>query len=120
MRAIVEQRDFLFAESAFGRSQMKKTRIVATISDLNCSEEFIRSLGMNVVRLNSAHQSLAGALKIVNSVRVVSERIALMMDTKGPEIRTGSFSEPFPVATGQIAGLGGFFLTVQLAFLKSI
>lgn len=89
---------------------MKKTKIVATISDLNCSEEFIRSLyesGMNVVRLNSAHQSLAGALKIVNSVRAVSDRIALMMDTKGPEIRTGSFTEPFPVETGQIVGLGG-------------
>ncbi|MCK5131475.1 MAG: hypothetical protein KAR40_04920 [Candidatus Sabulitectum sp.] len=69
---------------------MKKTKIVATISDLNCSEEFIRSLyenGMNVVRLNSAHQSLEGALKIVNAVRAVSSRIALLMDTKGPEIR---------------------------------
>ncbi|MEN8209737.1 MAG: pyruvate kinase, partial [Candidatus Fermentibacteria bacterium] len=64
---------------------MKKTKIVATISDVNCSEELIRSLfksGMNVVRLNSAHQSIEGALKIVNTVRAVSSRIALMMDTK--------------------------------------
>ncbi|MCK5785704.1 MAG: pyruvate kinase [Candidatus Sabulitectum sp.] len=88
---------------------MKKTKIVASISDLNCSEEFIRSLyenGMNVVRINSAHQSLAGALKIVNAVRAVSSRIALMMDTKGPEIRTGSFSSPFIVDDGEIVGLG--------------
>ncbi len=89
---------------------MKRTKIVATISDLNCSEEFIRSLyenGMNVVRLNSAHQSLSGALKIVNTVRTVSSRIALLMDTKGPEIRTGSFDEPFVVEAGQIVGLCG-------------
>ncbi len=89
---------------------MKKTKIVASISDLNCSEEFIRSLyenGMNVVRINSAHQSLSGALKIVYAVRAVSSRIALMMDTKGPEIRTGSFSSPFIVEDGQIIGLGG-------------
>lgn len=88
---------------------MKKTKIVATISDMNCSEEFIRELyqnGMNIVRLNSAHQSLDGALKIVNTVRAVSDRIALMMDTKGPEIRTGSFAEPFLVESGQIVGLG--------------
>lgn len=89
---------------------MKKTKIVATISDLNCSEEFIRSLyenGMNVVRLNSAHQSLSGALKIVIAVRAVSSRIALMMDTKGPEIRTGTFAEPFVVESGQMVGIGG-------------
>ena len=39
----------------------KKTKIVATISDLHCDVEFIQQLfnnGMNVVRLNTAHQSL--------------------------------------------------------------
>ncbi len=89
---------------------MKKTKIVATISDMNCSEEFIRELfdnGMNVVRLNSAHQSLEGALKVVNAVRSVSKRIALMMDTKGPEIRTGLFPEPFAVEEGQTVVLAG-------------
>ena len=89
---------------------MKKTKIVATISDLNCSEEFIRELymnGMNVVRLNSAHQSLEGSLKIVNSVRAVSDRIAIMMDTKGPEIRTGLLSSPVQVEAGEIIELCG-------------
>lgn len=70
---------------------LKKTKIVATISDLRCDVEFIRSLyesGMNVVRLNTAHQTLEATLNIVNNVRKVSDRIALMLDTKGPEIRT--------------------------------
>ena len=89
---------------------MKKTKIVASISDLNCSEEFIRELyenGMNVVRINSAHQSFEGALKIVKAVRSVSSRIALMMDTKGPEIRTGAFTEPFVVQVGQMVEMSG-------------
>lgn len=94
-----------------GRVEMKKTKIVATISDLNCSEEFIRKLyenGMNVVRLNSAHQSLDGSLKIVEAVRAVSHRIAVMMDTKGPEIRTAMLPEPVQVKEGQHVRLSGY------------
>lgn len=69
----------------------KHTKIVATISDKNCSPDFIRSLyenGMNVVRMNSAHLSEEGVMKIIHNVRSVSNTIALLMDTKGPEIRT--------------------------------
>jgi pyruvate kinase len=69
----------------------KKTKIVATISDLHCDVEFIRQLfdhGMNVVRMNTAHQSIDETIKIINNVRAVSDKIALMLDTKGPEIRT--------------------------------
>lgn len=71
---------------------MKKfTKIVTTVSDKRCDVEFIRDLfvnGMNVVRMNSAHLSLEGFTKIVNNVRQVSERIGILIDTKGPEIRT--------------------------------
>lgn len=71
---------------------MKKfTKIVATVSDRRCDVEFINDLfinGMNVVRMNSAHLSLEGFTKIVNNVRQVSSRIGILMDTKGPEIRT--------------------------------
>lgn len=69
----------------------KKTKIVATISDLNCEVNFIRQLfenGMNVVRLNTAHQSVQDTLKVIRNVRQVSDKIAFMLDTKGPEIRT--------------------------------
>ncbi|MEG0656262.1 MAG: pyruvate kinase [Mucinivorans sp.] len=68
----------------------KKTKIVATISDLNCEVDFIRSLfdeGMNVVRINSAHTTFEGASKVVANVRQVSDSIAILIDTKGPEIR---------------------------------
>ena len=68
----------------------KKTKIICTISDINCDEEFIRKLyesGMNVVRINSAHATLEGAQRIVDNVRAVSDRIAILVDTKGPEVR---------------------------------
>lgn len=69
---------------------MKKTKIVATISDFRCSEEYIRSLyeaGMDVVRINSAHAAPEGAARIVESVHRVNDSIPVMIDTKGPEIR---------------------------------
>ena len=70
---------------------MKHTKIVATLSDLKCDIEFIRELynaGMNVVRINTAHQSLEGSIKLINNVRAVSDKIPFLVDTKGPEIRT--------------------------------
>lgn len=69
----------------------KSTKIVATISDKRCDVDFLRELyieGMNVVRMNSAHLQKDGFLKIINNVREVSNHIALLMDTKGPEVRT--------------------------------
>ncbi len=68
----------------------KKTKIVATISDKRCDVDFIASLykaGMNVVRINTAHVTPESADRIVENVRKVSEQIAILVDTKGPEIR---------------------------------
>ena len=68
----------------------KKTKIICTVSDNNCDVDFLRSLyenGMDVVRLNSAHASIEGAQKVVDNVRAVSDKIAILIDTKGPEIR---------------------------------
>ena len=76
--------------------QQKKTKIICTISDLNCEVGFIRSLyenGMNVVRINSAHATPEGAQKIVDNVRAVSDRIAILIDTKGPEVRLTKMQE---------------------------
>ncbi|MFO8234019.1 MAG: pyruvate kinase [Bacteroidales bacterium] len=70
---------------------MQKTKIVATISDRQCDINFIQQLyeqGMNVVRLNTAHQQPEDTLKVIKNVQNVSERIALLIDTKGPEVRT--------------------------------
>jgi pyruvate kinase len=68
----------------------KKTKIICTVSDRRCDVEFIRSLyenGMNVIRINSAHATLEGARQIVDNVRAVSDKIGILIDTKGPEVR---------------------------------
>lgn len=85
--------------------ETKKTKIICTISDINCSVDFIRELyvnGMNVVRINSAHATIEGAQQIVDNVRAVSDRIAILIDTKGPEVRLTSMEGPvgFMVAEG--------------------
>ena len=70
---------------------LKQTKIVASISDLRCDVDFIRSLfesGMNVVRMNTAHGTPEGMDKLISNVREVSNRIAILIDTKGPEVRT--------------------------------
>ena len=68
-----------------------KTKIVATLSDKNASQDFITKLhqaGMDIVRINTAFQSPEGARELIRNVRAVSDRLAIMIDTKGPEIRT--------------------------------
>jgi pyruvate kinase len=85
--------------------QKKHTKIVATISDQRCSQDHIRELfeaGMNVVRLNTAHQNLEGSKKVVDSVRNVSDEIAILIDTKGPEIRTTVARDPIEVIAGEL------------------
>lgn len=88
----------------------KRTKIVATISDKNCEPDFIRSLmeaGMDVVRVNSAHLDPDGVRKIVTSVRSVSDKIAILLDTKGPEIRTTICDEPVRFLKGQTVRVAG-------------
>jgi len=90
--------------------QRKRTKIVATISDKNCELGFLRELfeaGMDVVRINSAHQSPEGVAKIVSNVRAVSDKIAILLDTKGPEIRTTICDEPIRFVKGQIVRIQG-------------
>ena len=84
---------------------LKQTKIVASISDLRCEVDFIRDLfqaGMNVVRMNTAHANREGFEKLIANVREVSNRIAILMDTKGPEVRTTASAEgPIDFKTGE-------------------
>lgn len=71
---------------------MKKTKIVATISPKSGSKEMIKKLskaGVNVFRLNFSHGIYEEHGKQINIIREADVDCAIMLDTKGPEIRTG-------------------------------
>jgi pyruvate kinase len=90
--------------------ERKRTKIVATISDKNCEASFLKQLyeaGMDVVRINSAHLDTGGALKIVRNVREISDKIAILIDTKGPEIRTTECDAPINIKKGEIVRIIG-------------
>lgn len=89
---------------------MKQTKIVASISDRRCDVDFIRQLffaGMNVVRMNTAHATPGGIRTIIKNVRTVSPHIALMIDTKGPEVRTTGVDQPIEYKTGDVVKIFG-------------
>ena len=89
---------------------LRKTKIVATISNLNCSPEFIKGLywaGINVVRLNTAHMTHDDALEVIQNTRQVSKKIGILLDTKGPEIRTCDNNEPLAVKYGDVIRMKG-------------
>jgi pyruvate kinase len=88
----------------------KKTKIVATVSDLRCDVEFIEKLyqaGTNVIRLNTAHQTMEDTLRIITNVRIVSDKIALLLDTKGPEIRTCNSEYKIDLKKGNVIQIRG-------------
>ena len=83
---------------------MRQTKIVATISDQRCDNDFIKSLysaGMNVARINTAHISLESGKILIENIRSVSDKIAILIDTKGPEIRTCSVQNEIDVIEGE-------------------
>lgn len=88
----------------------KQTKIIATISDKRCEVPFLQQLyaeGMNVVRLNSAHINEDGLKKIITNVREVSNEIAILVDTKGPEIRTTASDALIELKTGEFVKIQG-------------
>ncbi len=76
----------------------KKTKIICTVSEKNCSVRFIKKLyesGMNIARINTAHASFEGAQLVVDTCRAVSNKIGILIDTKGPEVRLTPMAEQF-------------------------
>ena len=77
---------------------MRKTKIVCTIGPASESEEVLRELmlsGMNVARLNFSHGTHEEHLARINRIKKVRAElglpVAIMLDTKGPEFRIGTF-----------------------------
>ena len=89
---------------------MKKTKIVCSISDRRCEVDFLRKLffaGMNVVRMNTAHATPDGICTIIRNTREVSPHLALLIDTKGPEVRTTNVEQPITYKKGDVVKIFG-------------
>ncbi|AVQ35965.1 pyruvate kinase [Staphylococcus kloosii] len=79
---------------------MRKTKIVCTIGPASESEEMLEKLmkaGMNVARLNFSHGDFDEHQARIDTIREVSARlgktVAILLDTKGPEIRTHNMKD---------------------------
>jgi pyruvate kinase len=87
---------------------MKKTKIVSTIGPSTDSKDKINQLidsGVDVFRQNFSHVDHKSHGEIFDRVRECSEKTALMMDTKGPEIRLGEVEEETYLEEGHKAVL---------------
>lgn len=87
----------------------RHTKIIATLGPATESSERLEALilaGVDVVRLNMAHGSPEWVHEIVGRIRAVSKKVgrevAILMDVKGPEIRTGVLPEPIQLQQGQL------------------
>ena len=88
---------------------MRKTKIICTLGPATDDEKILRKLmleGMNVARINMSHGTHADHKVRIDAVKKLREEldlpIAILLDTKGPEIRTGNFSKgPVTLEAGQ-------------------
>ncbi|MCM1348980.1 MAG: pyruvate kinase [Firmicutes bacterium] len=82
---------------------MKHTSIMATVANNRCTAEFVSSLhrnGMESVRINSAHVSPETFREMVETIRNAAPGIQILMDTKGPEIRTTRLARELELKPG--------------------
>uniref|UniRef100_A0A7N0ZYE3 Pyruvate kinase n=1 Tax=Kalanchoe fedtschenkoi TaxID=63787 RepID=A0A7N0ZYE3_KALFE len=88
----------------------RKTKIVCTIGPSTCSKEMIWKLaesGMNVARLNMSHGDHASHQKTIDLVKEYNAQfeekvVAIMLDTKGPEVRSGDVPHPIMLKEGRM------------------
>ena len=102
------------------KNPYRKTKIIFTIGPATQDEATLERLihaGVDICRINMAHADHAWSREIIRRVRKVCDRvgrqIAIMMDVKGPEIRTGDVPETFELEQGETfdftygEGIGG-------------
>ncbi|AHB41328.1 hypothetical protein P148_SR1C00001G0537 [candidate division SR1 bacterium RAAC1_SR1_1] len=86
---------------------IKRTKIIATVSDINCNEEKLIDLynaGTNIIRFNFSHAQQDAVAKLLEIIKDLNDsgktNLSTLLDTKGPEIRTGNVQEKVIVKKG--------------------
>lgn len=88
----------------------KQTKIICTLTGDHCERDFIKHLvagGMNVVRIDAAKMDVEAAEKIVKNVRAVSDRIGILLETKGPEPSVCNLAFPIHLKPGDLIEISG-------------
>jgi len=87
----------------------RRTKIIFTLGPATESEAMLEKMlraGADVVRLNMAHATHEWTRGAIRRIRAVSARVgrevAIMLDIKGPEIRTGDLAAPIELKAGEI------------------
>ena len=87
----------------------KRTKIICTIGPSTQSFSVLKQMqkeGMNVVRLNMSHSDHKSAKKIIDRIKRLNKQIknpiGILMDTQGPEIRTGDTNNVIDLTTGEV------------------
>lgn len=85
----------------------RHTKIVATIGPATESPDKLEALikaGVDIIRLNMAHGTVEWVDEIITRIRTASHNVgrhvAIMMDVKGPEVRTGPVDSPVELNSG--------------------
>ena len=86
---------------------MRKTKIICTIGPVTESIEMLEKLaaaGMNIARLNMSHGSHESHSQIIQSIKTLNKTldhpVAILLDTQGPEIRTGDLADDLHLNEG--------------------
>ena len=86
---------------------MRKTKIICTIGPATESYDMLEQLanaGMNVVRLNMSHGDHESHARVIKAVRTLNKKrhhpLAVLIDTQGPEIRTGDIHNELDLKQG--------------------
>ena len=92
-----------------------KTKIIATIGPSTSDYQTLKKLhacGMNVARINMSHASHMDAENVISSIKKLNKHqssiygpIGILLDTQGPEIRTGVSQSDIDLKTGDIVNL---------------
>lgn len=87
------------------------TKIIATIGPASQDPATLRELqqaGMNAARINLSHGDRESQVRYIRRLRQLDDNLAIILDTKGPEIRTGTMAtNPTPFSSGQKVALTG-------------
>jgi len=91
---------------------MQKTRIICTIGPATETFEMLGKMyeaGMNIVRLNMSHGTHESHARVIKHIKTLNKNVAfpipILLDTQGPEIRTGDLSTDLNLQQGAIVSI---------------